>query len=150
MPKANLTSSFVITARCMEGRTKTDYYDTAVTGFVLEVRAAGGRTYYLRYEDQGGRQRQHKIGRFEDISFAAAKKAAQRLRSEVVMGGDPAAKKAEARAVPPYAELAAQHLADAKLHQRSFATTEMYVRRHILPRWGRVRLTDIDSRMVAQ
>jgi integrase len=66
------------------------------------------------------------------------------------MGGDPGARKAEAKAVPLYAELAAMHRADAALHQRSYSTTEMYVRRHILPRWGKVRLTDIDSRAVAQ
>lgn len=150
MPKATLNASFVLTAQCAEGKSRTDYYDTVTTGFVLEVRATGGRTYYLRYPDAAGVQRQHKIGRAEDISFAVARKAAQRLRSEVVMGGDPAAKKAEAKAVPRYAELAAMHLADAKLHQRSYDTTEMYVRRHLLPRWGKVRLIEIDGRAVAQ
>ena len=150
MPKAKLDHAFCLSARCDEGKKKTDYYDEAVTGFVLECRSTGGRTYYLRYQDEGGRQQQHKIGRWEDITFAQAKKAAQRLRSEVVMGGNPAAKRAEAKAVPLYAELAAQHMADAELHQRSYATTEMYMRRHIVTRWGRVRVTDIDSRAVAQ
>lgn len=149
MPKARLDATFVLTARCDEGKKKTDYYDTTITGFVLECRATGGKTYYLRY-DADGRQRQHKIGRCEDISFAQAKKAAQRYRSEAVMGGDPAAKKAEARAVPIYAELAVQHMADAELHQRSYTTTEMYMRRHIVTRWGKARLTDIDPRDVAQ
>ena len=150
MPKARLDYAFAATAQCQPGKAKTDWYDDAVTGFVLECRSSGGKTYALRYQDEAGRQRQFKIGRFEDVTFAAAKKAAQRLRSEVVMGGDPGAKKAQARAIPLYAELAAMHLADAKLHQRSYSTTEMYVRRHILPRWAKVRLTDIDSRAVAQ
>lgn len=150
MPKATLSASFVLTAQCAEGKSRTDYYDTATTGFVLEVRSTGGRTYYLRYPDAAGVQRQHKIGRAEDITFAVARKEAQRLRSEVTLGGDPAAKKAEAKAVPRYADLAAMHLADAKLHQRSYDTTEMYVRRHILPHWGKVRLTEIDGRAVAQ
>lgn len=82
------------------------------------------------------------------VGFATAKKAAQRLRAEVVMGGNPAAAKAEAKAVPLYAELAAMHMADAKMHQRSYSTTEAYVRNHIVTRWGRVRLTDIDSRAI--
>lgn len=150
MPKLTLTNTSATLAQCEPGKRKSDYYDDTVTGFVLECRSSGGRTYYLRYEDAGGRQKQHKIGRFEDVSFAAAKKAAQRLRSEVVMGGDPGARKAEAKAVPLYSELAAQHLADAKLHQRSYSTTEMYVRRHILPKWGKIRVADIDGRAVAQ
>lgn len=151
MPKAKLDHTFCLLAQCEEGKKKTDWYDTgSVTGFVLECRASGGKTYYLRYQDAHREQQQLKIGRYEDITFATAKKAAQRLRSEVVMGGDPVAKKAEARAVPLYAELAAQHMADAELHQSSYSTTEMYMRRHIVTRWGRVRLTDIDPRAVAQ
>ncbi len=116
MPKAKLCSLFVLNAHCEEGKKKTDWYDETVTGFVLECRSTGGRTYYLRYEDAAGRQKQHKIGRYEDITFAQAKKAAQRLRSEVVMGGDPGAAKAAVKAVPLYAELAAMHMADAELH----------------------------------
>lgn len=150
MPKAKLDHAFVTTAGCEPGRKKTDWYDDTVTGFVLECRCTGGRTYYLRYEDTTGRQKQHKIGRFEDVSFAAAKKRAVQLRSEVVMGGDPGAAKAQAKASPLYRELSAMHLADAKLHQRSYSTTEMYVRRHIGPRWNRVRLTEIEPRAISQ
>ncbi|MCU6453929.1 site-specific integrase [Sphingomonas sp. A2-49] len=150
MPRAKLSASFVLSAQCIEGRKKTDYYDTETKGFVLEVRSTGGRSYYLRYPNAAGQQKQKWIGRAEDITFAAARKRAQRLRSEVTLGGDPVAEKAQAKAVPKYAELAAMHLADAQLHQRSYDTLEMYVRRHILPRWGKVRLTDIDGRAVAQ
>jgi integrase len=150
MPKANLDYAFVATAECQPGKAKTDYYDQTVTGFVLECRSSGGGTYYLRYEDAAGRQKQHKIGRVEDVTFAAAKKAAQRLRSEVVMGGDPGATKALAKAIPLYRELSAMHLADAKLHQKSYATTEACMRNHIVPKWGRTRLTDITSHGVSQ
>ncbi len=153
MPKATLDNAFVAIAHCEAGKRKTDWYDSggsnSVRGLVLEVRASGGKTFYLRY-DQDGRQKQIKLAAFGDAPFAQIRKKAEKLRAEVALGGDPVAKKAVARAVPLYAELAAQHLVDAKLHQKSYATTEMYVRRHILPRWGRVRITDIDSRAVAQ
>jgi integrase len=150
MPKVRLDATIAATARCEDGKKKVDYYDDTVTGFVLECRSTGGKTYYLRYQDQSGSQRQHKIGGFGDVTFAQAKKAAQKLRSEVVMGGDPSARKADVKAVPRYAELAAMHMADAELHQRSYSTTEAYVRNHIVPRWGTTRLTDIDSRAIAQ
>jgi integrase len=149
MPKAKLDHEFVSTAECQPGKAKTDYYDTTVTGFVLEVRP-GGKTFALRYLTQGGRQRQFKIGRVQDITFAQAKKRAQQLRSEVVMGGDPGAKKDLARSTPLYGEVAQMHLEDAKAYQRSYSTTEMYMRRHILPKWGKERLTDISSRAVVQ
>ena len=149
MPKAKLDYAFVSTAECEPGKTKTDWYDETVTGFVLECRRSGGRTYYLRYQDQGGRQKQFKIGRFEDVKFADAKKKAIQLRSEVVMGGDPGAKKALAKAIPLYRELAAMHLDFAK-HQKSYPAIEMCLRVHILPKWGKMKLTDLDSRAVAQ
>ncbi len=149
MPKAKLDHAFALTAQCEEGKKKTDYYDKGVTGFVLECRPNGGKTFYLRY-NQNGHQRAVKLAAFGDAPFAQIKKKAERLRAEVSLGVDPAATKAAAKAVPIYAELAAMHLDDAKLHQRSYSTTEMYVRRHILPRWGKVRLTDIDARAVAQ
>lgn len=148
MPKAKLDHAFALTAACEEGRKKTDWYDEAVTGFVLECRSTGGKTFYLRY-DQDGRQRQVKLAAFGDAPFAQIKRKAEKLRSEVTLGGDPAAAKAAARAVPLYSELAAMHMADAELHQRSFSTTRGYMEKHVVPRWGRVRLTDIDTRAVA-
>lgn len=152
MPKVKLSHEVCLAAKCEDGKKKTDWYDdgTSCTGFVLEARAGGGRTYYLRCSDAQGSLKQRKIGRYEDISFAQAKKMAQRLRSEVVLGGDPAAEKAKIRAVPTYGELAAQHLADARLHQRRPENTERVIRVHLLPRWGKVRVSEIDRRSVAQ
>jgi len=152
MPKAKLSAAFALTACCEEGRRKTDYYDdgTSCTGLVLEVRASGKSTWHLRFENAQGRQCQVKLAKVEDATFDQVRRKARQLRSEVTLGGDPAAAKAAVKAVPLYSELSTMHLADAKLHQRSYATTEMYVRRHIIPKWGRVRLTDIDGRAVAQ
>lgn len=149
MPKANLTQAFVANAGCEVGKKKTDWYCTTTTGFVLECRCTGGKTYYLRYVDQAGGQKQYKIGGFQDVTFAAAKKKAQQLRSEVVMGGDPGAKKALAKSIPLYSELAAKHLESFK-GRKSFEDVESVIRVHLLPRWGKTRLTDMNSRSVAQ
>lgn len=46
--------------------------------------------------------------------------------------------------------MAATYLQQAKLHHRSFATNAGYMRNHVLPRWGNVRLTDIKGPAVAQ
>lgn len=150
MPKATLSSAFISSAVCPEGKKKQDFYDTKTTGFVLEVRSNGGKTYYLRYQDKSSAQRQFKIGRCEDITFAAAQKKAQQLRSEVVMGGDPRAEKAKNKGVPLYRELAYMHLQDAKLHLKSYDTLESCLRNHVIPRWGKTRLDEITSRAVTQ
>lgn len=152
MPTVKLSAAFAAAVRCDAGKKRVDHYDdeTNCRGLVLETRASGQSTWYLRYQDAHGAQRQIKLAKVGDATFDQVRRKARQLRSEVTLGGDPAAAKAEARAVPLYAELAAQHMADAELHQRSFATTEMYMRRHIVTRWGRVRLTGIDPQSIAR
>lgn len=150
MPRVKLDAGFCLAATCPPHKKKETYWDTSgCTGFTLEVRANGGKTYYLRYFDGTGKQVQLKIGRYEDISFAAALKAAKRLRADVVLGGNPAATKAEKKAVPTYVELAKQHLAFAETHLRSHANIEVIQRLHLLPRWGRMKLSEIKQQDIA-
>ena len=148
--KVKLDSTLCLTASCPPGKRKVVLWDETVSGFTLEVRSSGSRTYALRYVDSRGIQRQHKIGRWEDITFADAKKKAIKLRSQVVLGGDPAGEKEDRKAIPTYAALAEQHLAHAKTYQRSFDSTEMIMRRHVLPRWGKLRLDEILPRDIAR
>ncbi|NYT40775.1 tyrosine-type recombinase/integrase [Sphingomonas sp. R-74633] len=150
MPVHKLDAAFCLTAQCEADKRKTDYYDTGIKGFTLECRAGGGKTFYLRYQDQHGRQKQHRIAGYGDASFDKIKREAQRLRSEVTLGGDPAAKKAEKKAIPTYSELAQKHLDFVKGTARSYDTIEGYMRRHIRPRWDRVLLSDITQPEVAK
>ena len=149
MSRQPLTAAVCSAATCPQGLTKTVLWDTTLIGFTLEVRATGGKTYYLRYTDQYGRLRQHKIARFTDITFAQAKKEAERLRSEIVLGGDPGARKQKKKAIPLYSELAAKHLEFARSHQRRPYNTEAVLRIHVTPRWGNMRLDEIKQEDVA-
>lgn len=150
MPKAKLDATFCQSAGCDRGKKKVDYWDSHISGFVLECRESGGKTYYLRYFDQAGRQRQHKIGKHTDISFDQARKAARRLRSEVTLGGSPSADKDKKKAIPTYAALADQHLAHAKTYMRSYDSLETNMRLHILPKWGKLRLDEITPQAIAK
>ncbi len=150
MPVVKLNASFALTAACPEGRTKIDYYDSSVTGFILEVRASGGRTYALRYRDSHGAQKQFKIGDVNDLTFNRAKKEAVKLRSRVVVGDDPSKAKASKRAVPTYAELAIKYLAHIATYQRDPETAERHMRLRLIPRWGKRRLVEIHQNEVAE
>ena len=45
MPTIALTSTFVRQAECGTARRKVDYFDVGQRGFLLEVRASGGKTF---------------------------------------------------------------------------------------------------------
>lgn len=146
MPVQKLDAAFCLIAQCEAGKRKTDYYDTA-TKLMLECRASGGKTYYISH-NEGRARRSIKIAAYGDISFDKAKKEAIRLRAELVLGGDPAAKKKEARAISTYGALADQHVAHARTYMKSIKTLEGYMKR-IRKRWGKVRLSDIRQQDVA-
>jgi len=150
MPKVKLNAIFCMTATCPPNKKRADYYDIDTTGHVLEVRPSGLKVHVFRYQDQYGRQCQRKIGVHGEISFAQAQKLAKKYRAEVVMGGDPAAAKAEKKAIPTYATLADDHLAFAKTYQKRPTNTESMLRVHIKPRWGSKRLDEIKTPDVAK
>ncbi|TNE41650.1 MAG: site-specific integrase [Sphingomonadales bacterium] len=149
MPKAKLDHAYCLTAQCEPGKRKTDHWDIHIPGFVYEKRTNGG-TFALRFTDANGRQRQYKIGRFGDITVEQARKAAAKLRAEVVLGGNPQAEKKEKKAIGLYSDLAKQHLEHAEAYIKSHASTEMILRLHILPRWGKMRLDEIKTQDISK
>jgi len=151
MPHANLSASFVSTATCTDGKTKTDFYDNSITGFMLEVRASGGKTYSLRYRDNHGKLRQHKIGDTKSISFEKARLAAEKLRSRIVLGEDPAEERKIKRTIPTLAEFNEErYLPFIKGYKRSYEGDDSYLRNHLLPKFGSRHLDQISQREVIE
>lgn len=70
--------------------------------------------------------------------------------SAVTLGGDPAAKKKEKKSIPTYASLAAQHVEHARTYQRCPSNTESVLRCHVLPRWGKQRLSEITTQDISK
>ncbi len=151
MPQAKLDHAFAAAAVCEPGHKKTVYWDTGATclGLILEVRETG-KTWAYRFTDQHRIQRQFKIARFGDLTFDQVRKEARRIRSEVTLGRNPSAERTVARSVPPYGELAKMHREHVKPTQKSYATTEMIMRVHIEPRWGRTVVSEIKQRDIAK
>ena len=67
---------------------------------MLEVRRSGGKTYYQRYTDERGRERQYKIGPADVLSLDQARRKARQVVAEALLGADPQQKRREMRAVP--------------------------------------------------
>ena len=82
----NFTERFVKSVAKADGKRKKLYTDDRTKGLVLEVRDTGGKTYYLRHSDDRNGQKLHKLARAEDITVADARKLADQLRRQLIMG----------------------------------------------------------------
>lgn len=149
MPNATLSAEFVRNAVCQAGKSKTDFYDIAITGFILEVRSTGGKTYSLRYRDAHGKQRQHKIGDAQSISYDKARQAAQTLRSRVVLGEDPSLERKTKRLIPTLAEFSeSRYMPFVKGYKKSWDSDDSYLRNHLLPKYGTLHLDEIKQESI--
>jgi integrase len=146
MPTVALSAHFVRTASCPEGRRKVDYFDVSQRGFMLEVRCSGGKTYYQRYSDEYGRERQYKIGSAEVLALEQARRKGKQIVAEALLGADPQQKRREMRAVPRLKDFVAErYLPFVQTYKNSWQTDETVLRIHILPKLGNLALDEIKT-----
>src|SRR5215470_10547441 len=100
MPTIRLSPGFVRRVICPSEFKKIDYFDTTMRGFMLEVRASGGKTYYQRYSDDRGRERQFKIGAADVLPLRQAKRKALQIKAEAILGNNPQEERRQRRAIP--------------------------------------------------
>ena len=149
MPIVTLNAAFAAAATCPASKRRIDYYSGNQVGFGLEVRASGSKSYFQRYHDPNGKQRQVTIATYGEVTFDQARKMAQKIRSEAVLGGDPAGKKEKKKAIPLYRELAEMHLTYAANHHRSDGAQRI-LKNHVIPRFGKMRLDEIKQQDITK
>lgn len=125
------------------GKDKINFYARSHKGFMLEYRITSEGTYYQRYNNDTGRLRAKKIAALGEITLEQALREGAKIRGLAAIGQDPVEAKRERRATPTYGEYAPRYLAHTATYQRSPETTDQYMRKHILPRWRKVLLSDI-------
>lgn len=153
MPVVCMDQAFVKAALCPEGKSKIDYYTDSrdCIGLLLEVRKSGGRTFYFRWRDQRGTQRQFKVGDASAISLNAAKQAVQKLRSKVTLGHNPLDEKKVMRSIPTLAELYRDtYLPFLRTYRRNLQADLSFWKVQVLPRFAHRHLDQITQHDVIQ
>ena len=144
MPKTQLTQQLVKQTSCPTGKVKCDLFDSNCKGLMIEIRATGGKTYYLRYKDHRGRARQLKIADERDLSLGQARQMALTLRTKIALGEDPREEKATAKQSPTFATfMAERYMPFVKGYKRSWDTDDSLLRNHLLPALGKKHLDEI-------
>lgn len=129
---------------CPADKTKENIWDAHCKGLMLELRESGGRTWYVRYVDARGKQRQLRIGDAKVISLEQARKRTDELRGQIALGKDPAEEKAVLKQVPTLAAFVQErYMPFIKGYKRSWDTDESLLRNHLLPAFGHRYLDQI-------
>lgn len=123
--------------------------DTVCRGLVVEVRSTGGKTYYLSYRDQRGKQRLFKLANAADITPAQARKLCDTKRMQLAMGTDIAQEKKAMRSCPTVRDFFyEQYLPYAKSYKRSWNTDISYYETHINAVIGQLHMDSVGKREV--
>jgi integrase len=130
-------------------------WDIELKGFGVRLQRGGAKSYVLHYRVGTGRGaplRKLTIGRHgSPWAPEQARAEAKRLLGLVAQGKDPAGAKAEAKAAPTVAELAARFLAEHAEAKRKASTAREYRRllEHVvLPAIGKRKVADVTRRDV--
>jgi integrase len=142
---------FVRNACCPPGQRKVDFFDSRQKGFLVEVRYSGRKTYYQRYRDERGRERQFKIGSAEMLTADQARRKGRAIVAHVLLGQNPQQRRQELREIPTLAAFVRdRYLPFVATYKRSWQTDETVLRLHVLPALGRMRLDEISADCVVE
>jgi integrase len=151
MPTIRLSPRFVRRVGCPSEVKKIDYFDTTMRGFMLEVRASGGKTYYQRYTDERGRERQFKIGAADVLTLRQARRKALQIKAQAILGSDPQRERQERRSIPTLSAFVEQrYLPFVRTYKRSWQTDEIVLRVHVLPGLGHLFLDEITTERITE
>lgn len=150
MPIVAFSAQFVRAVSRVPGRKKTDFFDSAQRGFLLEARVSGGKTYYQRYTDERGRERQYKIGAADVLTLDQARRKAKQVVAEALLGADPQQRRREMRAVPQLSGFVHErYLPYVRTYKTSWQTDETVLRIHILPKLGSFALDEVKTAAIS-
>jgi Arm DNA-binding domain len=146
-----LTDKSTAGLKLSAGSTDQVWWDDAVTGFGIRIRAGGSRNWIYRYRI-GSKQRSLILGSAKSVPLSVARKNASTLEAKVRLGEDPALDKQNARleADNTFGVLAAQYLAAKKSEWR--LKTQKHNDRHLhkyAKPLHRVPITAVSQRNVA-
>jgi len=117
-------------------------WDTRQPGLAVVVQPSGHRAFKFVYSFKS-RPRWYHLGNAA-IPVAAARKLAAGVMLKVIEGHDPAAEKKAERQGNTFAELAQAYVErHAKQKNKSWQQADKLVRKHLLPRWGKLSATAI-------
>lgn len=120
-------------------------WDIELKGFGVRVSPQGRKTYIVRYRTIGGARRMLTLATNEVLTTEEAREEARRALARAAMGGDPQGVKAERRAEMTVRDLCELYMAEgtATKKESTLHIDRIRIKRHINPRIGNMKVTDV-------
>ncbi len=131
MPKLRLATDAIKRLKPPTDKPKEQYFDTDLTGFMLEVKNTGTKTYYYRYRENAS-QKMIRIGTTTELNLQEAKEKYLELKENQENPQEPSPQKEK----PPITLREfydTYYLPYVQTHIKSYETNISVFKNHILP-----------------
>jgi integrase len=120
------------------------YWDMLQRGLALSVQPSGHRAWKCIYAVRGRGSRWYHLGNARAVSLADARRLAGRIMVQVAEGADPHADRLALRGRGSFEQIAQRYLEEhARKRNKSWRQADALVRKHLLPRWGKLDIGNI-------
>ena len=148
--KTNLTQVFVKRVECVQDKSKQEFYDNEIIGFMLEVRENGTKTYYIRTKGADGKRRLKKLGDAKIMTLKSARVKAIKLKRAIeeqkdILIGESTKSKNKASVITLGAFYDTYYLPHIKNHIKSYETNISIFKNHLLPKYKNTPMDEISK-----
>ena len=148
--KTNLTQVFVKRVECVQDKSKQEFYDNEIIGFMLEVRENGTKTYYVRAKGAEGKRRLKKLGDAKIMTLNSARVKAIKLKRAIeeqkdILIGESTKSKNKASVITLGAFYDTYYLPHVKKHVKSYETNISIFKNHLLPKYKNTPMDEISK-----
>ena len=135
MPKLRFTTDSIKRLKPPTDKAKVQYFDSELTGFMLEVKNTGSKTYYYRYRENTS-QKMIRIGSTTDINLQEAKEKYHQLKENQNNPQEPSQElqtSTQTNNITFEQFYNTYYLPYIKTHIKSYETNISIFKNHILP-----------------
>ncbi|PRM93881.1 integrase [Aliarcobacter cryaerophilus] len=141
MPKLRFTTDSIKRLKPPIDKSKVQYFDSELTGFMIEVKNTGSKTYYYRYRENAS-QKMIRIGTTTELNFQQAKEKYLELKENQTNPQEHSPQKE--KPLITFKEFYDNHyLPYIKAHIKSYETNISVFKNHILKDLNKTPMLDL-------
>ena len=149
MPKLAITNEFIKKIKPPTTKSKEQYFDSELNGFMLEIKSTGSKTYYYRYRTNG-KQKMTRIGTTNELSLEDAKKHYYELKENESNRTTQSNQEQQLNPITFQEFYDTHYLPYINTHIKSYETNISVFKNHILNHLANTKMVELKKATVMQ